>query len=111
MGRLAEVIESEFGFKFQAEFTPYAEALAAATIEQLLRANPDRVRWTIFNLGTDVVYLSHDAAPSSTNGYYLDKNGGSISMSWNEDGELVGYPIYAISVGTPTLMLSAVRAV
>ncbi len=111
MGRLAEIIEARYGFKLQAEFTPYAEALAAATIEQLLKANPDRVRWTIFNLGADVAYLSHEAAPSSTNGYYLDKNGGMLSMSWDEDGELVGYPLYAISAGTPTFFISAVRGV
>jgi len=111
MGRLADIIKSELGFMFQAEFTPLAEALAADTIEQLLKANPDRVRWTIFNLGTEVAYLSHGADPSSTNGYYLDKNGGMLSMNWHDDGELVGYPIYAISAGTPTLYISAVRAV
>ncbi|GAJ06396.1 unnamed protein product, partial [marine sediment metagenome] len=84
MGRLAQIIEAQFGFKLQAEFNPKPVTLVAATIKNLLLDNPDRVRWTIVNLGTEVVYLSHEAAPSSSNGYYLDKNGGSISMSWEE---------------------------
>ena len=108
MGRLAEIIEGQLDFKLRAEFPPYAEALAAATAEQILKANPDRVSWDIFNLGTDVVYLSHDPVPSATNGYWLDKNGGHIGMSWETDGELVAYPVYAISVGTPTLFIKGV---
>jgi len=108
MGKLADAIESRFGFKVRAEFPPRAEALAAATSEEILKENPDRISWIIFNLGTDVVYLSHDPLPSSTNGYYLDKNGGTVSMTWDEDGELVGYRIYAISAGTPTLFIKAV---
>jgi len=73
MGRLAEVIKFEYGFEFQPEFTPKPITLVAATITEILKENPDRVRWTVVNLGTDVVYLSHDPAPSATNGYYLDK--------------------------------------
>ena len=111
MGRLAEVIKFEYGFDFQAEFTPKPITLVAATITEILKENPDRVRWTVVNLGTEVVYLSHDPAPSATNGYYLDSNGGTISMSWDEDGELTGYAIHALSSGTPTLFISAIRAI
>lgn len=108
MGRLAEVIEARFGFKVRAEFPPYAEALAASTPEQILKANADRIGWDIFNLGTTKVLLSHDPVPSATNGYYLDKDGGHIGMSFEDDGELVAYPIYAFSTGTPTLFIKAV---
>lgn len=108
MGKLADAIEREFGFRIRAEFPPQPNALVAATPEEILKANPDRISWIIFNLGTDVVYLSHDPVPSATNGYYLDKNGGTVSMSWDEDGELVGYRVYAISAGTPTLFIKAV---
>lgn len=108
MGRLAEIIEGQYGFKIRAEFTPNHEALAASTVEQILKANPDRVSWDIFNLGSTKVLLSHDPNPSETNGYYLDKDGGHIGMSWQTDGELVAYPIYAFSTGTPTLFIKAV---
>ncbi len=108
MGRLAEVIEGQLGFKMRAEFPPYAEALATSTPKQILKANPDRISWDIFNLGTVKVLLSHDPIPSETNGYYLDKDGGHIGMLWNEDGELVAYPVYALSTGTPTLFIKGV---
>ena len=111
MGRLAELIRARFGFNIRAEFPPYYEALAAGIPEQILRANPDRVGWDIFNLGDTVVYLSHETVPSATNGYYLDKNGGHIGMVYDEDGELVSYPIYAFSAGTPTLFIKAVVGV
>ena len=108
MGKLSDMIEARFGFQIRAEFPPKPSTLVAATVKQILKANPDRVSWDMFNLGTDVVYLSHDPVPTSTNGYYLDKNGGHIGMSWETDGELVAYPIYALSSGTPTLFIKAV---
>ncbi|GAI94640.1 unnamed protein product, partial [marine sediment metagenome] len=65
----------------------------------------------IFNLGTTAVYLGHEPVPTSTNGYYLDKNGGYLSMTWDEDGELVGYPLYAVAESlTPTIFIAAVVA-
>lgn len=108
MGRLAEAILNEFGFPVREEFPPKPNTLVAATAEEILKENPDRMSWDIFNLGTDVVYLSHDPVPSSTNGYYLDKNGGHIGMVWNEEGNLVGKRVYALSAGTPTLFIKAV---
>ena len=111
MGRLSTAIEREFGMLVREEFPPYAEALAADTPEEILKEHPDRLSWDIFNLGSDVVYLSHDPAPSSTNGYYLDKNGGHIGMYYKEDGDLVGKRLYALSAGTPTLFIKAVVGV
>jgi len=108
MGKLSDVIEKEFGFPLRSEFPPKYEQLST-TAERILKANPDRISWDIFNLGTTVVYLSHDEVPSSTNGYYLDKNGGHIGMVWNEDGEITGYQVYAVATsGTPTIYIKAV---
>lgn len=109
MGRLAEVIEREFGFLVRAEFMPKHEQLST-TAEQILTANPDRVSWDIFNLGAQVVFLSHDPVPTSTHGFYLDKNGGHIGMVWNEDGEEVGFPLWAVAASlTPTIFIKAVE--
>lgn len=108
MGRLAEAILKEYGIAVREEFPPFAEALVADTAEEILKEHPDRLSWDVFNLGTEVVYLSHDPAPSSTNGYYLDKNGGHIGMFYKEDGDLVGKRVYAISAGSPTLFIKAV---
>ena len=108
MGKLSEAIEQHYGFKVRAEFTPTYNTLVGATPEVILKANPDRLSWDIFNLGSDVAYLSHDPLPSATNGYYLDKNGGYIGMDFKDDGELVGYPLYALSAGAPTLFIKGV---
>jgi len=109
MGKLAEAIEREFGFPVRVEFMPKHEELSV-TAEQVLKENPDRISWDIFNLGTEVVYLSHDEVPTSTHGFYLDKNGGHIGQVWNEDGEEVGFPLWAVAAaGTPTIFLKAVE--
>jgi len=111
MGRLADVIMSRFGFHIREEFPPKAEELST-TAEQILKDNPDRISWDIFNLGTVVVYLWHEDDLSSTKCYYLDKNGGHIGMDWEVDGELVGRKLYALAEsGTPTISIKSVVGV
>ena len=109
MGKLAEVIEARFGFHIRAEFPPKHEQLST-TAEQILKANPDRISWDIFNMGGVAIYLSHDPVPTSTHGYYLSAYG-HIGMLWDEDGELVGYPLWVVAEsGTPTIFIKAVVA-
>ena len=108
MGRLADVIEARFGFHIRAEFPPYAKALST-TPELILKANPDRISWDIFNLGTVAVYLGHTESVSATNGYWVAANGGHVGMLWDEEGELVGYPLWAVAASaTPTIFIKAV---
>lgn len=108
MGRLAEAIIRLWGFDTFAEMPPFAEELST-TPERVLKNNPDRLSWDIFNLGDKVVYLGHDSTVSSTNGYHLAASGGHISMMWNEDGELVGRELWAVAAdGTPTIFVKAV---
>ncbi|MBA7583500.1 hypothetical protein ES708_25445 [subsurface metagenome] len=108
MGRLAEAIMREWGFDTFAEIPPYAEALTT-TPEQILKNNPDRLSWDIFNLGDEVVFLGHDNTVSSSNGYYLSPKGGHIGMMWKEDGELVGREIWAVAaVSASTIFIKAV---
>lgn len=109
MGRLSQVIEKEFGFPIREEFTPFAEALST-TAERILKGNPDRISWDVFNLGTVAVYLAHESTVSSTNGFYVGANGGHVGMVWDEDGELVGFEVWAIAAsGTPSIFIKAVE--
>lgn len=108
MGRLSEAIIRYWGFDAFAEMSPFAEKLSI-TSERILKSNPDRLSWDIFNLGDEVVYLGHDERVSSLNGYYLAAKGGHIGMLWNEDGELVGREVWAIAASlTPTIFIKAV---
>lgn len=110
MGRLAEVIEAKFGFHIRAEFPPKPFTLST-TPEQILKANPDRIAWTLVNLGGVVVYVGHEEAVSSLNGYYMAANGGVLAMKWDEDGELVGFPLWVVASSvTPTIFAMVVMA-
>ena len=108
MGRLADVIEAKFGFHIRAEFPPKAQILSTTAV-RILKANPDRVSWDIFNLGTVAVYLGHQEVVSATNGYYVGPNGGHVGMIWDEDGELVGRELWAVAASVaPTIFIKAV---
>jgi len=110
MGKLADAIETKYGFHIRAEFPPKPFTLST-TPQEILKANPDRISWTIINLGTVVVHLAHGEDVSSTNGYYIAANGGSLGMTWDEDGELVGFPIWAVATSvTPTIFVMVVMA-
>ncbi len=108
MGKLADIIEHEYGFHIRAERPPFSEQLSTTAV-QIFKANPDRISWTIINLGSVAVYLAHEEAVSTTNGIYVAANGGSIMMVWHEDGELVAYSVWAVATsGTPTIYVSSV---
>lgn len=64
----------------------------------LIKNNPNRVYWQIINEGNNHVRVSIDAAITDLTGWLLPAAGGVIFSSWEEDGESVGYDLYAISV-------------
>lgn len=63
----------------------------------LLQNNPNRLFWAVINEGGNDVRLSTDATITATSGWLLLNNGGVILSSWEDDGESVGYPVYAIA--------------
>ena len=83
---------------------------ATTSIARLLTNNPNRVEFTLVNLGTAPVYVSQNNAPSATNGYYIVPQGG-MTVLIDEDGEQVAYDWYVISSsGTQQLFVSEVIA-
>lgn len=65
------------------------------TRSTLLRNNPNRLFWIAINESVNDVRLSNDPNLTATSGWLLSSNGGVISMYWEEDGEGVGYEVYA----------------
>lgn len=63
----------------------------------LLSNNPNRVFWVAINESDSDVRLSTDPNISATSGWLLAAAGGVISMFWEQDGEGVGYAVYAIA--------------
>lgn len=70
----------------------------STTRQTLIPNNPNRVFWMVINEGTQDVRLSTDPAITSTSGWLLPASGGIISSDWEEDGEAVGYQVFALSV-------------
>jgi len=82
----------------------------AATL--ILKNNPDRIFWLIVNLSGNDGYAGWDAQVSSTRGLLVPSNGGYVSASIEEDGELVIYEVYAIlNVAAGTWMIVEVERI
>lgn len=63
----------------------------------LLRNNPNRIFWICINESLNPIRVSNANDVSTTSGWLLQANGGIISMWWEEDGEGVGYELFAIA--------------
>lgn len=70
----------------------------STTRSSVLPNNPNRVYWQMINEGNNNVRISIDPAISDLTGWLLPAAGGVLFSSWEEDGESVGYEVFAISV-------------
>ena len=98
---LHELIESNFGVKTSYDINPIT-GTALTTITKVLNINPNRLGFTIMNMGANDVYVSPSNAVAVGSGILLQPNGGGMSMLWNEDFNKVGYDWYAIADGANT---------
>ena len=100
MGALAEYTKRKFGVQTRSYFNPETDScLVAATV--LLRNNPDALAWLLINLGATDLYIAWDRDVGSGHGVKVAANGGSASLSADEDGELVGYELFGASLVAP----------
>lgn len=67
------------------------------TAGRILRGNPNRLSFTLFNLSANNLYISPEPNVSSANGIWVSPNGGSVTLMWDRDFELVGNAWYAIA--------------
>ncbi len=63
----------------------------------LLPNNANRVLWQAINEGGNDVRISIDTAIGASSGWLLAANGGVIISDQFNDGEVVGYAVYAIA--------------
>jgi len=109
MGSLLDLIEQKWGVRSIAEFAPKVLAVTV-TQQEMLKGNPDRIAWYIFNLGANACYIHWDRTVSSTKGMYLAKTGGFIGLTWEDDGELVGYSWWIEAAGNTNVYLASLVA-
>ncbi len=64
-------------------------------LDVILPNNPNRVQWIIINEGNSDARIGNDPTITLASGWLLPANGGIISMIYKDDGESVGYAVYA----------------
>jgi hypothetical protein len=94
---LSEYVLKKFGRKTRAVINPVT-ASCGITATELLKNNPDRLAWTLINLGATGLYIAWDAGVSATHGIYVGPNGGAVSLIADDDGETTGYQVYGIAL-------------
>lgn len=110
MGALANYNAMHFGVETRYNDTAM-NTVVAATPTPLWRNNPDRLELVFTNLGANIVYLNVHESVAADNGFYLAANGGSITLTAEEDGELVGFPWYGIAAGNTDIHSAEVEGV
>ena len=101
MGRLSEYINKKFGIKTVPRINPETNTVST-TVVKILKNNPDRIGFLIFNLGDYTLYLAPNNGVSANYGILISSGGGFLNMIADEDFELVGYNFYAVSPGGET---------
>ncbi len=99
---LQDLLLTQFKVKTRANINPEISTLTGG-VDKVLSNNPNRLAWIIINLGDDATYLSFERDPSSTKAIILSGGGGSASMLWNEDFDLVGYELFGKGTQNQTL--------
>lgn len=91
---LQDLLLERFKVKTRANVNPEVSTLTGG-VDKILSNNPNRLAWVIINMGSNTAYLGFDRAVSSSKGIILSISGGSASMLWNEDFDLVGWEVFA----------------
>ncbi len=99
MGKtLAELLEEHFGVK-----TSYNENPEVTQVEiiatKVFSYNPNRLGIVIINTSGFPILVGYKNDVSVGNGILLTANGGSLSLVWDEDFELVASEVFAIADG------------
>jgi len=89
-------IEKKYGRKTRSIENPITRTVGTSPA-LVLQNNPDRLMWLIVNLSSYNVYIAFEPDVSTTKGVLLSANGGSCSMSVDEDGEAVTHEVWAIA--------------
>lgn len=74
------------------------------SVTEILPNNPRRLSWHVCNRSSSPVYFAFSTELTIGNGFFLDANGGFASMTVAEDGEAVGYSVYAISASESAIV-------
>jgi len=95
---LTDMLEALFGVRSYPRENPVTATVGAAA-ERILSLNPQRVSFQVINLSANSLYIGLSNAVAATEGIYIAPNGGSVSLIWDRDFELVSHDWWAIAGG------------
>lgn len=104
MGLAAEIASSAFLGPTTTKTNPVISSVGTS-VAQVLNADPDRVRWVIFNLGDFRMFLDFTQGVSATRGIPVEAGTGFAVSEALVDGEEVGFPVFAVAPGGTTNIL------
>ena len=80
-------------------------------VDLVAKLNPRRLTLLIANRSLSAIDIGFSPTLKAGEGIMLGANGGTLVLTWLEDGELVGSDIYAIGPSGATLYIIEVEAV
>jgi hypothetical protein len=96
--QLSDLLQNLYGVKSFPQVNKKVNQVGVSAIE-IMSSNPNRVSFLVVNLSANNLFISPENDVSSTKGIYIAPNGGSITVQWDRDFELVSQPFYAIAGG------------
>ncbi len=93
---VTDMIQALLGVKTYQVINPVTASVGVAQT-LIARGKPQRAFLLIVNLSANVVYVSPDNLVSATHGIRLAPGGGTVSMIWDRDLELVALPWSALA--------------
>jgi len=108
---LARYLEKRFGVKTRPIENPTGVTEVGANPVLIAPNNPDRLFLLILNLGANDLLVQLKPKPSDTEGIVLGANGGSMTLSADEDAELVGHEFHGMAItGTTKIYVLELEA-
>ncbi len=102
---LADLLAREFGVKTGSRINPLVASVGLAPT-LIFGNNPNRLAWTIINLGVNDIFLAFDQEVSITRGILLASGGGGVNFKWNEEFDLVVNNVYGLTTIAPSEIFS-----
>lgn len=102
-GILSQLIQERFGVTTRTDINPQTDSIGTSVTE-LLRQDPQRLGFTIQNNSSNILYVLPDRGVSATKGIRLGASGGSVSVSYDTDFDVVGEAWYGLGSASSTTM-------
>lgn len=112
MGATSDYVSKEYGVRDTETVISTLTLVAAAVPVRVLKSDPNRMAWAIFNPSTlGPAMLSFDNAPSATYGIQVNPAGGMVSFDARDDLNLPALAVYGFAAVAVTITIIETRAV